>query len=122
MVSVIGMSGRDRLAVCRTTGCREQPISDQGGLERVLQTASRSLPLARPRSRTRNVNEITWDSSGAIPLIVVQQVLNRLVVQVLRVVGLGEEEPALRQQSGVLNQECSKQQAGGLCSEPDGHQ
>ena len=47
MILVIGVSGRDRLAVCRTTGCREQPISDQGGLERVLQTASRSLPLAR---------------------------------------------------------------------------
>ena len=53
MILVIGVSGRDRLAVFRTTGCREQPISDQGGLERVLQTASQSLPLARRLSRTR---------------------------------------------------------------------
>ena len=51
---VIGVSGRDRLAVFRTTGCREQPISAHGRLERVLQSASRSLPLARPQSPTRH--------------------------------------------------------------------
>ena len=44
---------RRRLAAFRTTGCREQPISAQGSLERVLQTASRSLPLARRFSRTK---------------------------------------------------------------------
>ena len=54
---VIGVSGRDWLAVCRTTGCREQPISDQGWLERVLETASRSLPetpITEPMRNTRN--------------------------------------------------------------------
>ncbi len=45
MILVIGVSGRDWLAVCRTIGCREQPISAQGCLERVLQTATQPLPL-----------------------------------------------------------------------------
>jgi len=53
---------------------------------------------------------------------VVRQASDRLVVQVLRVVRLGEEEPALRQQSKVLHQKCRKQQAGSLCSEAYGQQ
>ena len=36
-----------------------------------------------------------------------QNHLNRLVVDVLRVVGLSEEEPALEQQTGVLHHEGS---------------
>ena len=31
------------------SGCREQPISAHGRLERVLQAVPRSLPLARPK-------------------------------------------------------------------------
>jgi len=41
---------RRRLAVFRTTGCREQPISAQGWLERVLNTANRFRFMARPAS------------------------------------------------------------------------
>jgi hypothetical protein len=35
------------------SGCREQPISAQGCLERVLQVGTRSLPLALLNSRAR---------------------------------------------------------------------
>ena len=46
---------RKRLALFRTTGCREQPISAQGWLERVLKRAKRFRLMARPISRTRFV-------------------------------------------------------------------
>jgi hypothetical protein len=60
MILTISLSGRDRLAVCRTTDCREQPISAQGWLERVLETASRSLPLARPQQRTNILGQFVF--------------------------------------------------------------
>jgi len=44
------LQGRDRVSVCRTFICREQMKSEQGCLERVLQTGTRFLPLARPDS------------------------------------------------------------------------
>jgi len=39
------------------SGCREQPISAQGRLERVLETGTRPLPPARPISHPKVLNE-----------------------------------------------------------------
>jgi len=42
-------TGRVWGLACRTIGCREQPISAQGSLERVLQASAQARPLALPK-------------------------------------------------------------------------
>jgi hypothetical protein len=44
MTSLPSVSGRDRVLASRTVGCREQPSSAQGWLERVLEASTRAIP------------------------------------------------------------------------------
>ena len=45
---------------------------------------------------------------GAPCLAVQEMCLDGLVIQVLRMIGLGEEEPAFKQQADVLHGECQQ--------------
>ena len=48
MTSLFSVSGRGRVLASRTVGCREQPSSAQGWLERVLEASTRSRTMAWP--------------------------------------------------------------------------